>query len=139
MDEGGRRSPVVPNNNYAAAWTVFQACCEASVLADLNNAPLVAQLAGAAALAAAETLGISDREMQRIQRSIAAVLGSSRNGAPRVVLSGGGLARVTANDNPPGATVPGSPRLGRYAALPGRPMRQRPVKAKADPSTETGR
>ena len=89
----------MPSRNYAAAWTIIQACCEASILAGLIKAPLVAQLAGAAALEAAERLGISEEELLRVQQLMAAEFADLGN-PPRVrIEQRKGRRRRTANDN----------------------------------------
>lgn len=59
------------NNLYAAAWTIIQNCCEAAVTADLLGEPLIAHLANAAALRAAERIGIPECELRRIRQLMA--------------------------------------------------------------------
>jgi len=113
MDEGDRPSPEVPSNNYAAAWTILQSCCEASVLAGMINVPVVAQLAGAAALGAAECLGIPEHELLRIQQAMAADI-AARRGYASALSTRMNVDPSTANDNAAGASADtdgGKPQL----------------------------
>jgi hypothetical protein len=68
---GAEPGGAVKNNLYAAAWTIIQNCCEAAVTAELFGEPLIADLANAAAMLAAERIGIPERELQRVRQLMA--------------------------------------------------------------------
>jgi hypothetical protein len=61
-------------NLYASCWTIIQACCEAVVVAQLVGDRTIANLAAAAALGAADQLGIPEPELRRIQQLMASSL-----------------------------------------------------------------
>lgn len=95
-------------NHYGAAWTIIQGCCEAAVLANLLGDRVIAQLAGAAALGAAEKLGIPEREVYRLQQIMACEIMGVQLHPHAFTKLERRLRRGAANDNV--ADTPHAPR-----------------------------
>lgn len=84
------------------------------------NVPVVARLAGAAALGAAEWLGIPEHELLRIEQSMAAEIAATQRHASTLSTRINVRAR-TANDNAAGSKVDascGNPKLGSCDTVP---------------------
>jgi hypothetical protein len=100
------RETRVVNNKYAAAWVIVEACCETVVMAGVLGDSVIAQLAGAAALAAADFLGLPERELRRIQRIMASELEEARVRPRAHAKRGRRLRASAANENRVGAVRP---------------------------------
>ena len=85
----------VATNEYATVWRIIEWCSKASVLAEsLLRDPTTASLAGAAALSAAERIGISDEDIDALLQRMAKDIGAVRKRrAPNKILADAPAAR----------------------------------------------
>jgi hypothetical protein len=89
--------------SYGVAWTIIVGCCEAAVMADLLGDRVIAQLAGAAALGAANRIGVPKRELLHLQRIMACDLAGVQLHPHALAELRRGLRRSAANENKAGS------------------------------------